>query len=525
MLWSKRAVASALRELTQSRISVLEQLKEILDNYHAERREQRYYDLLTGDWLEQFTHLVYVAMQEVRENVMSEDEPCRIPVSADLAEAKARFLDSGFHDHLRLVVAGLMSGRPNRNWCFEKDAIIIESGRREPLLVKMTRALSTQTPDLLITAPYFKCSKIEWVGALLRWRRWLRWDEVQYQIHLMSPVDVLWRRSQAAASSPVTNLVDMMRVLIPLYIPVALLEGFTAYRQAVLSFPVSRPRAVYSANALHNHLAWKLLVAEWRQQGTVLLYHQHGGGYGIEERHIIEEYESRLADRYYTLGWRSCLQHVQPLPAIRVSLPLRRRHRVKVLLNCLDMPKTVYRFHFQPMPGTIETLHRETSAFLTALPDRSALLVRPYFIDYGWGAVEMMRNAAPDAEFDDHKTGIAIRYAESRLVVHNYLGTGWLETLALDIPTVCFYDTDTYQFREDAQPFISSLENVGILHRSGGSAARFIGDLGEDIEKWWRRPEVQDTRRRFVAQYANYSSDWQQQWEKEFRAVLQESVR
>ena len=132
----------------------------------------------------------------------------------------------------------------------------------------------------------------------------------------------------------------------------------------------------------------------------------------------------------------------------------------------------------------------------------------------------MMRKVAPDAEFDDFKKSSAFRFAESRLVIHNYLGTSWLETLALDIPTVCFYDPETYAFREAAQPYINSLATVGVLHRSGNSAALFVASLGDDMEKWWAKVEVQKARRNFVKQYANFSPDWKEQWEQEFKAVL-----
>ena len=109
---------------------------------------------------------------------------------------------------------------------------------------------------------------------------------------------------------------------------------------------------------------------------------------------------------------------------------------------------------------------------------------------------------------------------KTRDLVYNYIGTSWLETLALDIPTVCFYDPETYSFREEAQPFIDALATVGVLHHSGNSAALFVASLAGDIEKWWNKVKVQEARRNFVEQYANFSPDWKEQWEQEFKVVL-----
>jgi putative transferase (TIGR04331 family) len=53
------------------------------------------------------------------------------------------------------------------------------------------------------------------------------------------------------------------------------------------------------------HLPFKILAAEWRECGTKLLYHQHGGGYGIDKVHAFEDYETRVSDYYFTWGWSS----------------------------------------------------------------------------------------------------------------------------------------------------------------------------------------------------------------------------
>jgi len=106
--------------------------------------------------------------------------------------------------------------------------------------------------------------------------------------------------------------------------------------------------------------------------------------------------------------------------------------------------------------------------------------------------------------------------------VHNYLGTGYLETLALNVPTVCFYDPDTYAFRAEAEPFMQALERVGILHSSGKAAGRFVASVANDPQAWWAQAEVQEARSRFVGNYANFATDWKRQWQQEFRRAIDE---
>jgi len=518
--WNKDSVTLGLDQIARCRDDLLLELKHLLDDFHGWEKSAQYYAIIAGDWLEYFAHLTYAAMVEGLATGGSRPLNSPIPVSSDLAaHSWLRWNESGLHEHLREAVAGLLAGESPAAWRFSANSVQIVSGGTQSHTSRLLRSIATSQPEVLLVDPYFKCGRTETAATLFMWRRWAALDNLQYPIRLSATLDNKWRMNRASSIGAPNDLLGVLRVLLPLHLPVALLEGFAAYRDATLAMPVKRPKIIYSANALHSQLTFKLLVAEWRDYGTRLLYHQHGGGYGVDRIHTPEEFESRVADRYFTWGWRDANNpRVQPLSPGALHCP--RAKRKHILLSCADFPKVIYRLHFHPMPGTIQTMHWETCAFLAALPDRKSLLVRPYSQDYGWGFTDMMRSSGPDAKFDDRRVSAFVRFAQSRLVVHNYLGTGYLETLALNVPTICFYDADIYAFRHDARILMDGLEKVGILHRSGKAAARFVAGLHDDPEGWWMKPEVQEARNRFVEQYANYSPDWKTQWEAEFRRAI-----
>ena len=517
LCWNKDSAASGLEKIAGCRKVLLLELTRLLNEFHRWEKTEHYYDCVAGDWLESFAHLVYAAMVEdppTDGGSPSLDQP--IPVTSDIRSYNALCSQpSGLHEHLRMAVFHLLAGGTPVAWQFSADSALIASGRTPRLAEKALRALAKKRPELLLVRPGFKCGQAEAARTLLGWRNWAALDSLGYPVNIRAGLDAQWRLTRACDACPANDLLGVLRVLLPLHLPAALLEGFAAYRNAVLAMPVVRPKAVYSAQALHGHLTFKLLAAEWGQEGTRLLYHQHGGGYGIDKVHTIEQFESRVADRYYTWGWRVAGNpKVRPLsPAALHRLSGRKRY---VLLSCVDFPVVTYRIHFHPMPGTIQTMQRETCEFLAALPDRRDLLVRPYAIDYSGNFVGMLRNAAPDAAFDDRSATSFQRFSHSRLVVHNYLGSGYLESLALNVPTVCFFDPDTYAFRAEAEPFMSALESVGILHRSGKVAAQFVASVSNDPQGWWAQVEVQEARNHFVESYANFSPYWAMQWEREF---------
>jgi putative transferase (TIGR04331 family) len=151
------------------------------------------------------------------------------------------------------------------------------------------------------------------------------------------------------------------------------------------------------------------------------------------------------------------------------------------------------------------------------------LTVRPHSQDFGLNLVSMLQKERPGIGLDRWGKGGMSSFARRSLVVHNYLGTAWLETLAMNIPTICIYDTSLYAYRADALPFVDRLVDCGILHATGRSAAAFVEALRADVQAWWNGPEVQDARQAFVARYANFSVAWKDQWEAEFRPIVDSS--
>jgi putative transferase (TIGR04331 family) len=379
--------------------------------------------------------------------------------------------------------------------------------------------MSTNNPKVLLTYPGFKCSRPEWIGTLWGWRKWIRLDNMAYPVKVAAKADWVWRKKKSAEFYPHPKCFEeIVCALLPLYLPVILLEAFEDYRKAVLALPLPRPRILFSSNALHFNPTFQILMAEWRREGTHLLYHQHGGGYGLEPDMAVENYEIRVSDKFYSWGWQREGTAVLPLSP---AMPEAKRNRLNgpVLLNCLDLPRAPYRLMFAPMPGTIDAMHRLTEDFLRGLPDVVKLTIRPYPVNYGWGAVERMYAAAPKARFDTSRVGLS-RFFSASLVIHNYLGTSWLETLGFNIPTVCFFDPAIYIFRDNAQPYIDALRAVGVLHHSGADAARFVSGIAKDIGGWWQKPDVQQARFEFTQHYANFRPDWAMQWEAEFKKWL-----
>jgi hypothetical protein len=176
----------------------------------------------------------------------------------------------------------------------------------------------------------------------------------------------------------------------------------------------------------------------------------------------------------------------------------------------------VYRLQPFCVPTHVQKCASETRRFLSELRWPTAPIVRGSDRD-----IDALRIESHHESEGFHEPS-SISASASSLVVHNYLGVTWLETLAMNVPTVCFIPQGIHAFRSAAQPFVDRLQQVGILHYSGRDAARFVNSFNGDPSAWWNSAEVQEAREAFVARYANFSDNWLEAWQAEFESLLAE---
>ncbi len=95
----------------------------------------------------------------------------------------------------------------------------------------------------------------------------------------------------------------------------------------------------------------------------------------------------------------------------------------------------------------------------------------------------------------------AERLASCALYVCDQLGTTYAEALALDKPTILFWDREASPLRRSAQPYFDALHACGILHYSPEAAAGEVAKAHGDIAAWWADPARQRTVRDFRDRY------------------------
>lgn len=372
-----------------------------------------------------------------------------------------------------------------------------------------------------IVDPYLKTTFSDEWRAAMRGRRQLRWQSVARPKVRTRTVLSDRRLAFAAHCAKTDGPDDLLRRAIALTAPMDVVEQHHELTEWAQSVTDPRAKVCYSANAHQSSESFRHQLYEQRLVGSKIVFHQHGGGNGIDEHHPGEFHDTTLGDVFYTWGWQrpDLGRRVRPLPT---ALPARDEREPSRRYLLMSLPVTSHFYRFQPflVPHHVERAVSETVAFANELSEDSDLCVRSSGADEF--PMHELSGTKARLSTDDPSTPGALSATRSRLVLHNYLGTTWLETLALDVPTVCFYDPAVFRPRESARPYFDVLRRVGVIHHSGAEAARFVNQLNGDPSAWWNSADVQEAREAFVARYANFSEDWLQAWTDEFERLLAE---
>ena len=291
-------------------------------------------------------------------------------------------------------------------------------------------------------------------------------------------------------------------------IPVNYLEGYRDLVKASELIPwPKKPRFIFTSNSFVADEIFKVWTAEKVRTGTPYIAGQHGNGYGTH-KYLEEAIEEVTSDKFLTWGWKRKLPQYTPaynfknasLPAIRDS------EGAGILL--IECNPTV-RFVVWDQADDFSKYMSDQFAFVSSLEKqvKRNLRVRLHPAFKTMKGEEDIRwsNFDTDIKLDTGETPIRELWKDNRLIVHSYDSTGLLETLEANIPTLAFWQNGLFHLFDEALPYYELLISAGIVHLTPESAASKINEIWEDVDSWWRSPEVQSAREIFCGEYARTS--------------------
>ena len=315
-------------------------------------------------------------------------------------------------------------------------------------------------------------------------------------------VDKGWRLARLSGSQG--SFADACSRLKRYHIPLVFLEAFSSIYKSVQSI---RVKSLFTAVSMHYNIPFKYIAANLNDSCPIFV-HQHGANYGTDLFCGSEDYERTVSNRFFTWGWKED-EVTDPLPAPGRLQSWRISSSRRILLTCGNRSPYLTRYYccengvqnLATIDSTIELVKKIAHLDIE---------ISYYRHDFGWNVRDRFSQAG--AMVPEKST----RSEYYGLHVNNHIGTAWLETMAVNLPTICFYDPNKYLFRDTCQPYIDKLISVGILHESVDSAVDKILQVQENPQGWWLEDEVQEIRNAFVERYARLEDTWLDNWVEEF---------
>lgn len=301
------------------------------------------------------------------------------------------------------------------------------------------------------------------------------------------------------------NLLDF---LIPKNIPKYYLEGYKHLGKLVLALNwPNKPKLIFTSNSYSFDDLFKFWAAKQVMKKTPLVIGQHGGNFGIAKWAFTEDHQILISDQFVSWGWkRKEFNNIFPFGAFPFfgSRTLKIKENGKIVLIQRKFVHYSYQMASSPVATGqyLEYLNNQKK-LIEKLPPiiKKNLLIRlTYFKDDN--LYKYWKDGFPEIQIDCGLKPFRRVLKGACLSISTYNATSFLETLAINFPTLIFWDTKRTEIRKEAKPLFKILETAGIFHKTPESIAKKISEIYGQVNFWWKKQEIQKARKEFCYMYA-----------------------
>ncbi len=506
--------------------SLLAELTELLNSHHGETHSQRYWHIILGHWLHRAIAIVYnrydsisqlnsasvsktITLQSDHYSLSTNDSLDFIYASNDaewnhvLYKKTIKYIGGIFCEDSEQSV----QGRFTRKSIFKspQNNSIAKTFLRSA--VKVAFPLMSRETDSFIIGSYFPPTT-EALLCLSLGQVPQKWNSPEIAV---TPPDPHLRDRIKLSANSTDKFENLLRDLLIELMPTCFLEGYkqVALQAKNLPWP-SRPRLIFTSNNFDTDEIFKLWTAKKVEQGVPYFVGQHGNNYGtLLGSGTRPEYLT--SDRFFTWGWGNAESNKVPAFIFKRKNNRWRRNfnpHGGLLLIEVSRPN---RLEFMDTDQSFAKYQEDQFRFVEALtePPKGELTVRLHaeWRKMGWFEDLRWADRHPEIKLENGHVSIEQMIRNSRLCVHSYDSTGILETLALNIPTICFWSHGTDHLLDEAKPLYNILATARILFFTPEAAASHINSVWSDVPAWWNSATVQQARQDFTRQYARLSNE------------------
>jgi len=291
------------------------------------------------------------------------------------------------------------------------------------------------------------------------------------------------------------GLLSICSKLIFYTLPIHLLEGFADLeKQSEKKFRFLKPAKITTSIAHVYDDKFKVYLGKNRQYVKFQIISH--GGYGISNFEYDEKYEVKLADKYFTWGWKSS-KNSYPLGIQKIinkqidSNPFGKG----ILLSSIN-PVVNFRLSAGPKGDQIiEDIHGHFKFFAGLSPcikKQFDLRFSQYQNSYNYAKL-WTQHFGMYAPKNIHTSTCLYKILHNyRIAVVTWNATVVRELLALKIPTIMIWNPRHYNLRKSALVVFDRLMQANIYFHDMSKASAFLNKTWPNVNEWWYSSTTQN---------------------------------
>ena len=289
-------------------------------------------------------------------------------------------------------------------------------------------------------------------------------------------------------------------------IPSVFLENFKSNLDRVKKETIypNKPKFIFTSNNFETDEFFKLYTAIKVENGSKYFVGQHGNVYGTE---ISSQYytEYKTCDYFLTWGWKN---ERKDLPAyifgekkINISPsnngkilflvePLCHEDRIDIKINqqINSLKKNINLINSLPK-------HIKKNIFIRIYPDQVKLNFKKFCIKNNLMFLDtelILKRNIKNLNFDKRDNSLQNIMCDYSLVLHNYDGTGFNETIYSNFPSSSIWYENFNKYNSKARKKYYQLKLNKVIHSTNKSLKFFlINNEKDNYKSWWNSNKVQ----------------------------------
>lgn len=276
-----------------------------------------------------------------------------------------------------------------------------------------------------------------------------------------------------------------------LLMPMSYLENFNHYRSEAFKIKFNG-KGILSTGMYWSDDLFKIWCANQIEKNKFLFITYHGGGISYKNHNF--DHDEKISDK--VLVWHNPTRPNQiKLPSLSVNKKISRKSSENILITLFpNRSYHVIRCDNGPLSTQCFDDFIEKKEFIEkiegSINNIKVRIARQVYMHDIWNFKKRLIKSFGENIIDKEKS-FSESLSKAKIHISGYPATTMSESIASNIPTICLYNKDFWEFSELHKDLVSEMKKNNVLIDDKNAATIFLKKINKNINDWWFSKDVQ----------------------------------